>query len=146
MSRTIREFQVSSKKPEEVKQYIANWFSENYFEVREWASKGKRLWVHKWFLFLGIKLSPQAGSIVAIRTDISGCIAFEIILRESGNSTLVHGEFYAPGSSIFLGSEWDLRERSPLAGKWPREEGYILMTKFIQSLEDFSLVSTEPKS
>ena len=62
----------------------------------------------------GFLLSPHVDSIVAVRTEIYGCIVFEIIPKEEVSETLVHGEFYSASALIFLVRELDLREKSPM--------------------------------
>ncbi len=138
MSRTIQEIRVKGRKQKEVKEHIAHWLAENYFAVKEWSFKRKRLPVFAWHSLGFVLLSPHTGSIVAVRMDLSGCIVFEIILKEENNDTLVHGEFYAAGGLILLGREWDLRRKSPAAARWPREGGYVLMSEFLESLESLS--------
>ena len=139
MSRTVREVRVIGRKAEKVKEHISLWFSANHFDVKEWASKGKRLWVYTWFTFPGFLLSPHIGSIVAVRIEPYGCVVFEIILKEERNDTLVHGEFYTTGSTIMMGRERDVRASSPTLGKFARQEGYDAMIRFLESLEGLSV-------
>ena len=149
MSRTIREVRVAGRNPEEVKEHIALWFAENYFDVKEWSSKGKRGLVYEpnpsWAGVNAFVISPKIGSTVAVRIDTNGCIVFEITMKEEGSDTVVHGEFYVATIFSIFGGDWDLVEHSTTIGQQTREYGYVFMTSFTQSLEDFSNNSAEPQ-
>lgn len=133
MSRTIREIRVFNKKPEEVEKHLETWLSANDFIVKECASDGKRLWV-AWFSLPSYMLRPHIGSIVAVRTEMYGCIVFEITLKQDSWDTLFHGEFYVAGSTISLGREFDVRKSSPWWSKIARDEGYDAMIKLLKTL------------
>ena len=150
MSRTVQDIKVIGKKPDDVQEYIIDWFSDNGFSVEEWDSKGKPLWARSTpvasipsvttrypsVVPIMARIRPKAGSIVAVNTIQDGCVVFEITLKREGyGDTLVHGEFYTAGWHIFLGKELDLREH----GGGARERGSDLLDSFIDSLSDFSL-------
>ena len=136
MGRIIKEFKLTSKSPEEIQEYLRNWFVQNHFSVKTWSSDGKPFALRKWWSWLGIKVSSHVGSIVAIRYDFTGCIIFEINLRKAGADTLFHGEFYAAGAEIYRGKEWDLGPKPGATGKLPRKDGYRTMGQLLQELKN----------
>ena len=134
MSRTIKEVRVFSRKPEEIKNYLRDWFSENSFKINKEKSDGSSFNVRHWCSWIGCKISPHLGSIVAIRLDMSGCIVFETSLREEDSGTVIHGEFYAAGAEFWRGREFDLSPNPSAMAKWPRKKGYEMMAELLQRL------------
>ena len=135
MARTIVEVMTIGKTPDEIQEFLDQWFSQNRFVVRDWYSDGAPFTVYDQWSILGIRVSPNAGSIVAAKFD-GGWIVFEINMRKESNGTLFHGEFYVAGWDLIKGVEIDL-EHGSLA-MLTRQKGYAVMTKLFRQLEDFS--------
>lgn len=137
MGRTILEVVVIGKTPDEVQEFLSEWFSQNGFVVRDWYSDGAPFTVHDQWSFLGIKISPHVGSIVAARFD-TGWIVFEISLRRGSNGTIFHGEFYVAGWDVLKGGEIDLNTEDRSLAVLTRQRGCLAMTRLLEQLEDFS--------
>lgn len=136
MGRTIVESVAIGKTPDEVQEFLNEWFSQNGFVVRDWYSDGVPFTVHDQWSVLGIKISPNVGSIVAARFD-TGWIVFEISLRKESNGTLFHGEFYVAGWDVLWGGEIDLNPKDSSLAKVTTRRGYAAMMRLSQQLEDF---------
>jgi len=133
MARTIQDVRVH-RGVDDVRNFIAGWLNSNQFQVLEWQARsveipyggfGQRMRLH-----------PRPGSIVALWWGgmTGGAVVFELLLVPEGPSTLVHGEFYAPGASMYAGNEWDVCQNPDAMGKWPRQRGYGQMLSLLQAL------------
>jgi hypothetical protein len=136
MSRTIQDVTIVNKNIIDTKEFISNWFSQNKFEVLDWESNGIEK-KHGNF-FTKMILKPHIGSIVALSYKQSGVVVFEVSLKSENSNTLVHGEFYAGGATIFAGNEFDLSPKPPFTGIWPRKRGYKAMCALLDALNSFS--------
>ena len=140
MSRTIRDYKINKIQPREIETYIRDWLETSKFKILTENSNGTSFHSREWWQTIGQKISPNKNCLVATKLSPKGLLIFEFMITKEAESlaTIVHGEFYAAGVALFMGREWDVKPDPGLLGRWPRKEGYKLMSDFEAQLKSLN--------
>ncbi len=129
MPRTIGDWEIPNEKIKDVKKYIISWLKNNNFIILTTDSDGSL--IKYGYPLSKVKLLPTTGKLISIYYDLTaGATVFELQIEQVNNLVKIHGEFYAAGVGFLVGKEYDLKPKSELMYKLPREYGYILFSGF----------------
>ncbi len=129
--RTIKNIRVSNKSTDEVYEFLQEWLKKKRLKIRDVNSDGSPILS----IINMFRLKPHVGCTLFLKKTLFSIVVFEVSVRQDGKDSIIHGEFYAPGSFIFMGLELNL---SPgLLGYFPRKKGNKILLKLMDAIENF---------